>query len=117
VSVYRRTRPIEPKNPASRRVPYGRWYIRLSDHLSIDQRIPAYASKSATVELEHKLRRLVEVRRGTFHAEGELATFLPLSPRPLRARRVGPCGRAAPRLRGRSPTSSRNGPSPSARAM
>jgi len=80
VSVYRRTRAIDPKNPASKRVSYGRLYIRFADHRSIDRRLPGYATKSATVELENKLCRLVEVRRGNQHPEGELATFLQALP-------------------------------------
>jgi hypothetical protein len=88
VSIYRRTRPKDPKDPVSRRVPYGRWYIRIADHMSIDRRLPAYPSKSASVELEAKLRRLVELRRERRAPEGELATFFQALPPHLLRRLV-----------------------------
>ena len=79
MSVYKK-RKIE--NGESKQ--FGGWMVESSDHVGHLRRVYGFNDRTASVELERHIRRLVELRKVSLGPDAELSRFLETCPNKVR---------------------------------
>ena len=62
----------------------GVWTIQVVDHLGIRRRIPGFASRAASAELERNIRKLISIRQAGGSLDSESNRFLESVPASVR---------------------------------